>query len=155
VLDDPAPAVRAAARIGRAPALAVVGRGLLLAGALEVALKLEEISGIVASGASTADFRHGPIAVVDPERPVVAFCARGPAAADVAELVGEVAARGGRVITVSDGERADVSLPAAVPEPLAPIPAAVRAQQLARELALLRGIDPDAPFGLAKVTPTY
>jgi glucosamine--fructose-6-phosphate aminotransferase (isomerizing) len=59
------------------------------------------------------------------------------------------------VFTVSDASGADLVLPAGGPEGLAAIPATVRAQQLARELALQRGIDPDAPFGLHKVTPTY
>jgi glutamine---fructose-6-phosphate transaminase (isomerizing) len=155
VLGDADPPRAAAAAIGDADGLIAVARGYMFCVALEAALKLKETTSILAEGYSTADFRHGPIAVVDRERPVVAFCARGPASADVAELAGEVTARGGRVIMVSDGDRPDISLPAAVPEPLAPIPAAVRAQQLARDLALLRGIDPDAPFGLAKVTPTY
>jgi glucosamine--fructose-6-phosphate aminotransferase (isomerizing) len=155
VLADPEPPRRGAAAIGDADGLITVARGYMFCVALEAALKLKETTSILAEGYSTADFRHGPIAVVDAARPVVAFCARGPASADVAELAGEVTQRGGRVITVSDSRSADIGLPGAVPEPLAPIPAAVRAQQLARELALLRGVDPDAPFGLNKVTPTY
>ncbi|MCW3065560.1 MAG: hypothetical protein JWN32_2732 [Solirubrobacterales bacterium] len=155
VLSDPEPAHRAAEAIGDADGLIAVARGYLYCVALEAALKLKETTAILAEGYSTADFRHGPIAVVERDRPLVAFAARGPAAPDVEALMDEVRVRGGRVIAVSDATDADVSLPRDVPEPLAPIPAAVRAQQLARELALMRGVDPDAPFGLAKVTRTH
>jgi glucosamine--fructose-6-phosphate aminotransferase (isomerizing) len=155
ILADEVPARSAAAAIGDARGLVAVARGYLYAVALEAALKLKETTSLLAEGYSAADFRHGPIAVVDAGMPVLAFSASGPAAADVAELSGEVRARGGRVFTVSDAEGADLPRPAGVPEGLAAIPATVRAQQVARELALHRGIDPDSPFGLRKVTPTY
>jgi glucosamine--fructose-6-phosphate aminotransferase (isomerizing) len=155
VLADEAPPRTVAAGIGDARGLIAVARGYMYGVALEAALKLKETTSLLAEGYSAADFRHGPIAVVDAGLPVLAFSAAGPAAADVAELADEVRGRGGRVFTVSDAPGADLALPAGVPEGLAPIPATVRAQQLARELALHRGIDPDAPFGLRKVTPTY
>ena len=122
--------------------------------ALEAALKLKETTSILAEGYSSADFRHGPIAVVDREVPVLAFAVDGPAAADVYDLVDGLRPRGGPVLIASDQADADLSLPAGMPEALVPIPAVVRAQQLARALALERGIDPDAPFGLSKVTET-
>ncbi len=155
VLADPAPSRRAAERIGDAPAMAVVARGLLLAGALEAALKLEEISGIVATGASTADFRHGPVAVVGEGFPVLALSAAGPTAADVEELVTDLRVRGGDVQLAATDLAADLPVDPALPEGLAVIPLVVRAQQVARELGLLRGIDPDAPLGLSKVTVTH
>jgi glucosamine--fructose-6-phosphate aminotransferase (isomerizing) len=58
------------------------------------------------------------------------------------------------VLSVSDAPDADVALPGHLPEGLSVIGAIVRAQQIARELALLRGVDPDEPFGLSKVTAT-
>ncbi len=155
VLDDPGPARAAAERIGAAPAMAVVGRGLLLAGALEVALKLEEISGIVASGASTADFRHGPIAMVGAGFPVLALSAGGPVAGDVDELVADLRSRGGDVQRLAADATAELPVPGELPEALALLPLLVRGQQLARELGLWRGIDPDAPLGLSKVTVTH
>jgi glucosamine--fructose-6-phosphate aminotransferase (isomerizing) len=155
ILGDPEPARAVAAEIGDARGLIAVARGYLFGVALEAALKLKETTSLLAEGYSAADFRHGPIAVVDAGMPVLAFSAAGPAAADVAELADEVRARGGRVFTVSDAPGADLALPTGVPEALAAIGATVRAQQVARELALHRGIDPDAPFGLRKVTPTY
>jgi len=154
VLADPGPATAAARTIGDAPGLIAVARGYLYCVALEAALKLKETTSILAEGYSSADFRHGPIAVVDRDVPVLAFAVNGPAAADVRELVDGLRPRGGPVLVVGDSDGADLSLPAGVPEALAPIPAVVRAQQLARALALERGIDPDAPFGLSKVTET-
>jgi glucosamine--fructose-6-phosphate aminotransferase (isomerizing) len=59
------------------------------------------------------------------------------------------------VLSIAPGESADLPLPAALPEGLAAIGAIVRAQQLAREVSLQRGIDPDRPFGLSKVTETH
>lgn len=154
VLADPEPASEAARAIGHAPGLIAVARGYLYCVALEAALKLKETTSILAEGYSSADFRHGPIAVVDRDVPVLAFMAPGPAAADVRDLIDGLRPRGGPVLIASDEAGADLPLPIGVPEALAPIPAVVRAQQLARALALERGIDPDAPFGLSKVTET-
>jgi glucosamine--fructose-6-phosphate aminotransferase (isomerizing) len=154
VLDDEGPAQRAAETIGEAPGLVVAARGILLGAALESALKLKETSGILAEGVSAADFLHGPIAVVRQGLPVITLSSPGPAAADMSRLAEAVRERGGRVIACAPGEDADLPLPADVPEGLASIPAIVRAQQVARALALHRGIDPDAPFGLSKVTET-
>jgi glucosamine--fructose-6-phosphate aminotransferase (isomerizing) len=110
------------------------------------------MTGVLAEGASAADFLHGPIAVVHRGLPVLTLAAGGPTAADVAEFAAAARKRGGRVLTIApDG---DLSIPASIGDGLAAIPAIVRAQQLARELSLLRGIDPDAPFGLSKVTET-
>ncbi len=78
----------------------------------------------------------------------------GPAESDVASLVQELRARRASVLVVGSGERANVSLPGGVPEPLAPIVAVVRGQQLAYELATALGHDPDSPAGLTKVTAT-
>jgi glucosamine--fructose-6-phosphate aminotransferase (isomerizing) len=153
ILADDAPAAAAAAVVGDAQGLVAIARGLLLGAALEAALKLKEMTGILAEGASAADFLHGPIAVVRGELPVLTLAAGGPAAADVAEFADAARARGGRVLAIApDG---DLPIPASIPDGLAGIPAIVRAQQLARAVSLLRGIDPDSPFGLSKVTATH
>jgi glucosamine--fructose-6-phosphate aminotransferase (isomerizing) len=155
ILDDDAPAGRAAQTIGDAQGLVAIARGLLLGAALEAALKLKEMTGILAEGASAADFLHGPIAVVRRELPVLTLAGGGPAAADVEEFAAAARARGGRVLSIAPGPDADLPLPGEVPEGLASIGAIVRAQQLARAVSLQRGIDPDRPFGLSKVTETY
>ncbi|HEY6762550.1 MAG TPA: SIS domain-containing protein [Baekduia sp.] len=155
LLADDAPARVAAQGVGDAQGLVAIARGLLLGAALEAALKLKEMTGILAEGASAADFLHGPIAVVRRELPVLTLAAGGPAAADVAAFADAARARGGRVLAIAPDAAADLPIPASVPDGLAAITATVRAQQLAREVSLLRGIDPDSPFGLSKVTETH
>jgi glucosamine--fructose-6-phosphate aminotransferase (isomerizing) len=85
---------------------------------------------------------------------VVALRAVGPAFEDVFSLVEELRAREASVLVIGSDESADVSLPTRVPEPLQPIVAVVRGQQLAHGLAIRLGYDPDSPEGLSKVTVT-
>jgi glucosamine--fructose-6-phosphate aminotransferase (isomerizing) len=154
VLADAAPAAPVAASIGYARAAVVLARGFLFSVALEAALKLKETTSLLAWADSTADFRHGPIAVVDADLPVLALSATGPCAADVAEITRDISARGGHVFSIADETGADLPIPARVPEALATVPATVRAQQLALALARYRGLDPDTPAGLSKITAT-
>ncbi len=152
VLDDSGPVAAATEALVGASQLIIVARGYLYAAALETALKIKETCSLLADGYSAADLRHGPIAAVTRGLPVVALCAPGPAFSDIASLVDELRARGASVLVVGTGERADVPLPGEVPEPLTPILAVVRGQQLAHGLALRLGYDPDRPKGLTKVT---
>jgi glucosamine--fructose-6-phosphate aminotransferase (isomerizing) len=154
LLTDDEPARAAASAVGSAQGLVVIARGLLLGAALEAALKVKEMTGVLAEGASAADFLHGPIAVVHRGLPVLTLAAGGPTAVDVVEFAAAARARGGRVLAISPDPGAELPIPASIGDGLAAIPAIIRAQQLARELSLLRGIDPDAPFGLSKVTAT-
>jgi glutamine---fructose-6-phosphate transaminase (isomerizing) len=154
LLADTPPAERAAVRLQNADELACVGRGYLMCVALEAALKLREAAGVRAEGWSAADFRHGPLTVSGPALPTLAVSAKGPAATDVAELAEQLAAAGAPVLRLSDDPGASIPYPGGLAEPLAAIPATVRAQQLALALARRRGVDPDRPPGLAKVTPT-
>jgi glucosamine--fructose-6-phosphate aminotransferase (isomerizing) len=153
-LADPAPADPVAAGIGDARAAVVLARGFHFSVALEAALKLKETTSLLAWADSTADFRHGPIAVVDSALPVLAISAAGPCAADVAEITRDIRERGGHVFSIADTPDAEIPIPGGVPEALATIPAAVRAQQLAFALARHRGLDADAPAGLSKITAT-
>lgn len=145
VLADPEPAARLAGRWSGIDRLVVAGRGLAYAAALETALKVKETTGILAEGISTADLLHGPIAAVYAGAPVLLIDAGGPAAADIDELRGMLAPRHADVVTVP--------LPPG-PEPVRVIAAVVRGQQLAHALARARGVDPDAPANLSKVTAT-
>jgi glutamine---fructose-6-phosphate transaminase (isomerizing) len=154
VLEDFAPAERAAARLDGADELVALGRGYLMPVALEAALKLREAAGLRAEGWSAADFRHGPVTVAGARLPVLAVSASGPAAADVAELAGELGSSGATVMRLADEPQADLPYPGGLAEPLSALPAAVRAQQLALAVARRRGLDPDSPPGLRKVTPT-
>lgn len=154
LLADDAPAAHAATAVADdTTGLVVIARGLLLGAALESALKVKETTGILAEGASAADFLHGPIAVVRRSLPVLTLSAGGPGAADVAEFADAARARDGRVLSIApDG---DLPIDAALGDALSSISAIVRAQQLARAVSIRRGIDPDAPFGLSKVTETH
>jgi len=154
VLADFEPAERVAADIGDAPGLVAVGRGLGFSMALEVALKLKETTGLLAEGYSAADLRHGPTVIVREGFPVLALRLAGPAEDDVAELVANLRARGAAVHEIAADPDAALPIPAAPGEPLSPIVAVVRGQQVALALARRRGLDPDAPQGLSKVTPT-
>jgi len=154
VLADPEPAERAAQALGDARELIVLGRGYLVCVALEAALKLRESTGIRAEGWSAADFRHGPVTVARGHIPALAVSAAGPAAADVEDLARRLEDGGTRVLRLADAVGADLPYPGDLSEPLRAIPATVRAQQLALALALRRGLDPDEPPGLAKVTAT-
>ena len=129
-----------------------VARGLLLAAASETALKIRETSAIFAEAFSAADLRHGPIAAVTPDVPVLAFSAPGPLAADVAALVDTLAPPRCDGDAGQPGARRRPAAPGAVPEALQPVFGAVRGQQIALVAALARDLDPDAPTGLSKVT---
>ena len=154
LLRDPAPAERAAEALGDADELIAVGRGYLMCVALEAALKLREATGVRAEGWSAADFRHGPVTVARGDIPLLAVSAAGPAAGDVEELAEQLEHGGTRVLRLADSPEAELPYTGGLPEPLCTLPATVRAQQLALALALRRGIDPDAPPGLGKVTET-
>jgi glutamine---fructose-6-phosphate transaminase (isomerizing) len=135
----------------------VVGRGFHHATAFEWALKLQELTYILAQPYSAADFLHGPVAVVESGFPVLMVASAGPLLAPMAQLAGELRAQGAHVVAIADdaGFPADVVVPiAATEEWLAPIVAAPALQLFAHRLAGARGADPDAPRGLAKVTRT-
>jgi glucosamine--fructose-6-phosphate aminotransferase (isomerizing) len=154
LLADPAPAEQAAEALGEAAELIAIGRGYLMSVALEAALKLREATGVRAEGWSAADFRHGPVTVARGDIPLLAVTAAGPAAADVESLAAELERAGTPVLRLADTPGADLPYPGGLPEPLCTLPATIRAQQLALALALRRGLDPDEPPGLGKVTET-
>jgi len=138
----------------------VVGRGYNLSTALELALKIKELTWRGSHPYSAADFRHGPIVVVEPGYPIVLVAPSGSTYEDMCDLAGIVEERGAHTIIVSDQEellaRARTPLPIApgLPEWLSPIAAIVPGQLLAAHLGAVRGMDPDRPRGLTKVTET-
>jgi glucosamine--fructose-6-phosphate aminotransferase (isomerizing) len=154
VLADHERAAEISRRLNGADRVLTAARGPLLAAASETALKIRETSAIFAEAYSAADLRHGPIAAVTPDVPVLAFSTPGPAAADVADLCAVLRVRGATVTLISPEPGADLFLPSAIPEALQPVAAAVRGQQIALYAALERHLDPDAPIGLTKVTLT-
>ena len=137
----------------------VIGRGFNYATAFEIALKLKETSYVVAEPFSSADFRHGPAALIEPGFPVVLVAPSGRVFRDVADLMGLLRERAARVVAITDQPAAfdgTSILPLAddVPEWLSPIVAVVPGQLLALGQAQARGFDPDHPRGLRKVTQT-
>ncbi|MCP4004935.1 MAG: SIS domain-containing protein [bacterium] len=151
---EQSPQVREQAELlGASDVCAVIGRGYGFPVALEWSLKLKEVAGVFAEPFSSADYRHGPIALAGSGLPVFVIDARGPTRSDLAELRAEVKRRGARLCRVSDAPEAELRFPEG-PEYLAPIPATVIGQLLAWHAARLRGLDPDAPEGLKKITRT-
>lgn len=155
VLDDFGPMRRIAGDLSGVYRLAVVGRGFSFPAALETALKLQETAGVMAHGFSTADFRHGPIGVCGPDAPAVLLAGSGPADADTREVRAPLAARRARTYLFGTGtDGVDAAWPATGTATECLL-ATVRGQQLALALCLERGIDPDQPAGLDKVTLTH
>jgi glutamine---fructose-6-phosphate transaminase (isomerizing) len=151
----PGVAVAAAAQWADARRLVVTGRGLAYAAALEIALKVKETARVHAEGLSSADLLHGPIAALDSGLPVLVVSGGERFADDEAALAARLTARGVPHMACGSAPGADLPLPAGVSEVTAPILATIRGQQLALAASLLRGLDPDAPAGLSKVTATH
>ena len=134
-----------------------LGRGIHYPIALEGALKLKEISYIHAEGYAAGEMKHGPIALIDENMPVVVLASRSPVLEKVQGNIEEVAARGGRIIAVTEvdnyqvRERVEsaISVPQ-VPLELSPIVLVTPLQLLAYHIADLRGTDVDQPRNLAK-----
>ncbi|GAC1376485.1 MAG: SIS domain-containing protein [Ktedonobacteraceae bacterium] len=138
----------------------VAGRGYNYATAFELALKLKELTYTMATAYSAADFRHGPIATVTTGLPAILVMPTGAAYQDMLDLAAEVRQRAGELLIISDGAEAlalaqtPIPLPAGVPEWLSPVTAIIPGQLLAFYLTQHKGLDPDAPRGLNKVTRT-
>ncbi|MFF0740387.1 SIS domain-containing protein [Streptomyces sp. NPDC004111] len=139
--------------------LVCTARGYSYPTAREAALKLMETSYIAAQAFSGADLLHGPLAMIDPQVPVLAVVAEGRGGDAMLPVLDRLAGTGADVLGVgrtSALERTDaaVVLPEGVPEELSPLVEILPFQSLARHLALARGADPDRPRGLNKVTET-
>jgi glucosamine--fructose-6-phosphate aminotransferase (isomerizing) len=157
ILADSDAAASVARQLAGTNRLAVVGRGTCCPAALETALKLQETTGILAHGFSTADFRHGPIAVCGPETPALLLAGSGPADGDTRDVRDALAARHARSFLIgapTHDTTPDMAFPA-MTSPAECILATVRGQQLALHLCRELGLDPDQPAGLDKVTLTH
>jgi glucosamine--fructose-6-phosphate aminotransferase (isomerizing) len=138
----------------------VVARGVNYGTAFEVALKIRELSGAAFEPFSSADFLHGPIAALGPDRPVVLIAPSGPALASLRAAVPKLRERGASIVAITDDPEAlaeaDTAFPLArtTPEWLSPIVTAIPGQVIALRLATLRGGDVDRPHGLSKITLT-
>jgi glucosamine--fructose-6-phosphate aminotransferase (isomerizing) len=149
-----------AERLTYADTLVVSGRGFAYSTALELSLKLKETCYVTAVGLSYADLVHGPIAIVDADTPaLLVAAASGPVLPEMTGLAGRIADAGADVYGIGgDADFAAVcrsALPGpSLPEHLAPFALVVPGQLLVEALARTKGLDPDAPRGLDKVTQT-
>jgi glucosamine--fructose-6-phosphate aminotransferase (isomerizing) len=138
--------------------LVFTARGYAYATAREAALKMMETSYLSAHAFSGADLLHGPLAMIDEDRPVIVIVPGGPGGTALGPVLARLRERDADVLIVGETEAAPwaaAALPLpATDEPLAPILQIMPLQQLAHAMAVARGHDPDAPRGLKKVTET-
>jgi glucosamine--fructose-6-phosphate aminotransferase (isomerizing) len=145
-----------AERLAAGDRVLVSARGYSYATAREAALKLMETSYLSAHAYSGADLLHGPLALVDAALPVVAIASPGRGGAAMMPVVERLRATGAGVALVGAGEDAELRIAAdGLAEELLPVLEILPLQLLAREVAVLRGVDPDRPRGLSKVTRTW
>lgn len=153
-------AAEMAGRLLETEHLVVSGRGFTLGTALELALKLEETTYTTSLGISHADLQHGPIAILGTDVPAILIAPpAGPLLAGMTDLAGSVAERGSTVLgiggDVAFASACEVRLPGPdLPEALAPLGLIVPGQVMTEELARRRGLSPDHPRTLNKVTQT-
>ena len=136
--------------------LFVLGRGLGLGAAQEAALKFKETSGLHAEGFSSAEVKHGPMALVGPDFPVLAFGQDDGTLAGTLAIADEFRQRGANVYVAAPGDPAGSNLPlgAAVHPVCAPLVAVRQFYRAVNALAVRRGHNPDVPPHLNKVTET-
>jgi glucosamine--fructose-6-phosphate aminotransferase (isomerizing) len=152
--------IRASERYRYMDACVVVSRGYNYATAYEIALKLKELTYILAEPYSTADFQHGPVALVAKGFPVLAVVAQGPLVDEMTDFLAELRGRGAELVMISAHEPAlglaqtPLPLPADIPEWLSPLAAVVPGQMLALGITLAKGYDIDQPRNIHKVTLT-
>ncbi len=139
----------------------VLGRGFNYSTAFEWALKLKELTYIIAEPYSSADFAHGPIAMVDSGFPVLAVVPRGKVFQSMFDALKHLRADyGAELVVISNDKRAlslaqlPLTIPQAVPEWLSPLVSILPAQLFAYHLTLAKGYNAERPRGLRKVTET-
>jgi glucosamine--fructose-6-phosphate aminotransferase (isomerizing) len=157
VLRDENPYEVLAHTLSRARDVLYLGRGQSYPIALEGALKLKEISYIHAEGYAAGELKHGPIALIDENLPVIVIAPRDDLFEKTVSNMQEVAARGGQIVLISDADPASVgcSVAANIPMPhlnrfVTPLVYAVPVQLIAYHTAVFMGTDVDQPRNLAK-----
>ncbi len=139
----------------------VIGRGYNYSTAFEIALKIKELARIIAEPYSSADFRHGPIAIIHRGFPVVMVAPSGEVSENMIELLGDLNRLRSEVLLISDDpvllKKANLALPipTGIPEWVSPMVTVIPGQLFSLKLTTEKGLDPDRPEGLTKVTETY
>jgi glucosamine--fructose-6-phosphate aminotransferase (isomerizing) len=140
---------------------AVIGRGYNYATAFEIALKVKELASVIAEPYSSADFLHGPIAVIAKGFPALVVAPSGAVLGDLQHLVKRLIRQQAELILISDtaglleNAHVPIQLPPGCPEWLTPMVAVLPGQLFGLSLARMRAMDPDHPGGLSKVTETW
>jgi glucosamine--fructose-6-phosphate aminotransferase (isomerizing) len=138
----------------------VVGRGLNYGNSFELALKLMETCYVVAERFSSADFFHGPLALVERRFPVIMFAPQGVTKRSNIDLLKRLKELNADSFTITNDKQLarlssrSIKMPSEIPEDLSPIPFVIPAQLFAAYLSENKGIDPDNPRSLSKVTRT-
>ena len=161
VLKQDAPIARMAERYRYMRQCVVLGRGFNYCTAFEWALKLKELTYVVAEPYSSADFRHGPIAMIEGGFPVMAVAPNGKVFDTMLEMLGKLRhEQSAELVVISDVKRAlslaqsPILLPAGMPEWLTPIVSILPAQLFAGHLTRAKGYDPEKPRTIGKITET-
>jgi glutamine---fructose-6-phosphate transaminase (isomerizing) len=138
----------------------VVGRGLVYANVYELAIKLMETCYVVSERFSSADFLHGPVAMIEADFPVIVFAPPGKTFNDMRRLTQQLRRLRAETLVISseaailkEATRA-LRIPVKIDEFLAPIPYIIPGQLFAAMLAGVKGLSPDRPRSLKKVTKT-
>jgi glucosamine--fructose-6-phosphate aminotransferase (isomerizing) len=153
----PAEAARSFASMNRC---VVIGRGFNYGIAMEIALKMKELTYVTAEPYSSADFQHGPMAMLEEGFPVVLAAPGGVFNAHMKEFAAGLMQKKPELIVISDSPdllamgRVGFPLDEGTPEWISPITAVLPGQLFALKLSQAKGIDPDVPRGLRKVTVT-
>jgi glucosamine--fructose-6-phosphate aminotransferase (isomerizing) len=141
--------------------ITVISRGYNYATSYEVAIKIRELSGVLAESYSSADFMHGPIAVIKTGYPVMVIATHGNTASDLNILTRELLSRGAEIIAISNIDsilhKAQLALhvPRDIPEWLSPMVMVLPGQIFALRLTEEKNLNPDLPNGISKITKTY
>lgn len=159
-LAAPSQMDRVAERYRYMTACVVIGRGFNYCTAFEMALKMKELTYTSVEPYSSADFLHGPLALVAEGFPVFVVAPSGQMLPDLLSFMATARERGAELVVISDDAQAQAAarvalpMPAGIPEWLSPLAAIVPGQLLAMHLAHARDFDPDRPRALRKVTET-
>jgi len=152
--------MQAAQRWREAKRAVTIGRGFNYATAFELALKLKELTYTVVEPYSSADFLHGPLAIIEHDFPVMVIAPSGPILNEMRSFIETLRQHQAQVICISDDPQTldlaqiPVAAPAGIPEWLSPLTAVIPGQLFALHLASIRGYNVDAPRSIHKVTET-
>jgi glucosamine--fructose-6-phosphate aminotransferase (isomerizing) len=139
----------------------VIGRGYNYSTAFEIALKIKELTHVLAEPYSSADFRHGPIAVIHQGYPVMLIIPSGAISAHMVDMLEDLRRLNSEVILISDipdllvQAQMPLPIPREVPEWLSPLVTVIPGQLFSNQLTIEKGLNPDQPEGLSKITSTY